>query len=327
MLLGEGGTPLCDLEKAVSSFVARDDRDVDSQRLRVLIDTLEVEFSLQAKLDQQSGRHLADGAANAVGWLSRRCGMSGTSAAERICVGEQLRELPLIAEAVRSGGISYQSTALLCHLRAQLEEQKELFIESEMLELARVHSVKQLRFLCRLAFHEANPEAFFKESEESYTRRKLEISQFGDGMFAINGLLDPEGGAALRSALGSLAKRLGPDDERSHKQRLADALLECTHKALESGHLPRRHGARPHLNLTTTLEGLRSELGAPAADLELSLPDLDSDRGADCLRLHGLPGPARRLGRDRRRPGDAGGLGADAKSASKSRQGLPVPRL
>src|SRR6185503_19061094 len=237
MVLGEGGTPLCDLEKAVAGFVARDDRDVDSQRLRVLIDTLEVEFSLQAKLDQQSGRHLADGAANAVGWLSRRCGMSGTSAAERIRVGEQLRELPHIAEAVRSGELSYQSTALLCHLRAQLEEQKELFIESEMLELARVHSVKQLRFLCRLAFHEANPEAFFKESEESYSRRKLEISQFGDGMFAVNGLLDPEGGAALRSALNTLAKPLGPDDDRRHKQRLADALVEVASKALGSGQL------------------------------------------------------------------------------------------
>ncbi|TAN31393.1 DUF222 domain-containing protein, partial [bacterium] len=36
--------------------------------------------------------------------------------------------------------------------------------------------------------------------------------------------------------------------------------------------LPRRNGVRPHLTLTTTLEGLKNELGAPAADLELSLP-------------------------------------------------------
>jgi hypothetical protein len=272
MVLGEGGTPLCDLEKAVASFISRDEREVDSKRLRVLIDTLEVEFSLQASRERESGRHLVEGSVTAVSWLSRCCRMSATSAAERICVGEQLNELPLITEALRTGQVSYQSTVLLCHLRARLEDQKELFVEEEMLEHAKQHSVHQLRYLCRLAYHEANPDAFFNESEASYTRRRLQISQFADGMFALDGLLDPEGGAALRSALDSLAKPLGPDDDRSHKQRLADALVECTNQALESGRLPRRHGAKPHLNVSTTLEGLKSELGAPAADLELSLP-------------------------------------------------------
>src|SRR6266567_5861295 len=126
MVLGEGGTALGDLETAVSEFIARDERDVDSKRLRVLIDALEGEFSLQAKRDQESGRHLAEGSATAVNWLSRTCRMSATSAAERICVGEQLQELPRVADALRSGEISYQSTALLCHLRSRLEDQKEL---------------------------------------------------------------------------------------------------------------------------------------------------------------------------------------------------------
>jgi hypothetical protein len=132
--------------------------------------------------------------------------------------------------------------------------------------------VKRLRYLCRLAFHEANPEGFFNAAEESYSRRKLEISQFGDGMFALDGLLGPEAESALKTALGTLARPLGPDDDRTHKQRLADALGECVNRALASGRLPRRHGVMPHLNLTTTLEGLIAELGAPAADLELSLP-------------------------------------------------------
>src|SRR4030081_3111740 len=35
---------------------------------------------------------------------------------------------------------------------------------------------------------------------------------------------------------------------------------------------PRRNGVRPHINLTTTIEGLKNEVGAPPADLELSLP-------------------------------------------------------
>jgi hypothetical protein len=53
---------------------------------------------------------------------------------------------------------------------------------------------------------------------------------------------------------------------------MADSLNELVHHAMDQGTLPRRNGVKPHLNLTTTLEGLKNELGAPPADLELSLP-------------------------------------------------------
>jgi len=91
-------------------------------------------------------------------------------------------------------------------------------------------------------------------------------------MFCVDAILDPEGGAAFKTALESLAKRLGPDDERSHKQRMADSLTELVQHAMDEGRLPRRNGVKPHINLTTTLEGLKNEVGAPPADLELSLP-------------------------------------------------------
>jgi hypothetical protein len=41
---------------------------------------------------------------------------------------------------------------------------------------------------------------------------------------------------------------------------------------MDEGKLPRRNGVRPHVTVTTTLEGLKNEVGAPPADLELSLP-------------------------------------------------------
>jgi hypothetical protein len=53
---------------------------------------------------------------------------------------------------------------------------------------------------------------------------------------------------------------------------MVDALGELVHHAMEQGALPRRHSVKPHINLTMTLEGLKGELGAPPADLELSLP-------------------------------------------------------
>jgi hypothetical protein len=53
---------------------------------------------------------------------------------------------------------------------------------------------------------------------------------------------------------------------------MADGLYELVNHAMGDGRLPRRNGVKPHVTLTTTIEGLKNELGAPPADLELSLP-------------------------------------------------------
>jgi uncharacterized protein DUF222 len=95
-----------------------------------------------------------------------------------------------------------------------------------MLELARQRSASTLRYLCRYARHVADPDGFFKDSEADFSRRRLHLSRLGDGMHVIDGLLDAEGGAVLRTALDSLSKRQGLDDERTHAQRTADALVE-----------------------------------------------------------------------------------------------------
>src|SRR5450759_5295382 len=271
-MLGEGGPALSKLNEAIREFQTAEDRELDPKGLRAAIDSLEGTSSADIRRCQESGVHLADGSATVVNWASRLCGMSATSVADRLCVGRELGSLPRIAVALRTGEISYQSTSLLCHLREQLGEKRDLFDEDEMLEHAHNLSVASLRYLCRFARHVADPDGFFNEAEADYSRRRLDVSQMGDGMFAIDGILDPESGAAFKTALESLPKRLGPDDERSHKQRMADSLGELVHHAMDEGKLPRRNGVKPHLNVTTTLEGLKNEPGVPAADLELSLP-------------------------------------------------------
>jgi uncharacterized protein DUF222/HNH endonuclease len=269
---GEGGTPLSNLQAALREFQTREDRRVDLKGLRACIDALEAEFAREARSCQESGTHLADGTATVVTWISRMCAMSATSAADRLCVGKQLEALPKIAEALSSGEIGYQSTSLLCHLRDWLGDKQDLFVEDEMLDHARKHSVASLRYLCRIARHIVDPDGFFNEAEADYSRRKLHVSMMGDGMHAIDGILDPVGGAALRTALDSLCKRVGPEDDRDHSQRMADSLVELVHHAMDEGRLPKRNGVRPHVSLTTTLEGLKNEVGAPPADVELSFP-------------------------------------------------------
>src|SRR5260370_34623951 len=141
-----------------------------------------------------------------------------------------------------------------------------------MLGFAHEYSVCRLRKLCRVLWHVANPDGFFKEAEADFTRRYFPVSQLADGMYAVDGQLDPVSGAALKTELDVLAARKGPEDERSRSQRMADAVGELAMHAMDQGTLPRRHGVRPHINLTMTLEGLKNELGAPPPDLRLWLP-------------------------------------------------------
>ena len=274
-MLGEGGTPLSDLEEleaSVRKFLARAELSVDAPRYRAVIDALDGDFGKVVHHAQKSGAHLVDGNITAASWIGRSCDMSVTSAADRLCVGEQLESLPKVSAALNSGEIGYQSVSALCHLRRQLGEKRELFDEEEMLDLARRHTVFNLRRLCHVARHVADPDGFFNEAEESYLRRGLHISQMSDGMYRVDGVLDPVTGASVKTASETLARRRGPEDDRSHSQRMHDAWGEIVTHALGQGTLPRRHGVKPHINLTTTIEGVKNELGAPPAELELSLP-------------------------------------------------------
>jgi hypothetical protein len=103
-MVGVGVTSLSKLEEAVRDF-HRDHEpcDDDPKRLRAAIDALELEFSSMARRVQQRGDHLVDGNISAASWISRTCNLSVTSAADRLCVGEQMESLPLVAEALSRG--------------------------------------------------------------------------------------------------------------------------------------------------------------------------------------------------------------------------------
>src|SRR6202163_2767502 len=255
-MLGEGGTPLAKLQAAIREFVARDERPVDLKEYRAAIDCLDGDFSASAREAQKAGEHLVAGSITAASWVARTCGMSISSAADRVCVGEQLESLPRVAEALSSGEISFQSASVLCHLHERLGENRDGFDEEEMVGYAREFSVFELRKLCRFAWHVANPDGFFNEAEADFTRRRLHISLMADGMHAIDGVVDPECGAGLRTLLDSLAKRKGLEDDRARPQRMADAMGELVNHAMDQGTLPRRNGVRPHISLTTTIEGM-----------------------------------------------------------------------
>jgi hypothetical protein len=93
-----------------------------------------------------------------------------------------------------------------------------------------------------------------------------------DGSLLISGQLDPVGGAAFLTALQPLARKSGAHDDRSPERRNADALVDLSTHALDTGLIPQRASQRTHLQVTTSLETLIGLAGAPAAEMEFSLP-------------------------------------------------------
>jgi hypothetical protein len=259
--------PLQQLAAAVSRVEQSDELDVDPKTLRSLIDRLEGKFSRVVRRVTERSGHLVDGHCSAVSWVMDTCAMSQGSASDRLCVGKQLESLPLVAEALSRGQIGYQSASVICHLRDKLGEKRDQLDEEQWVGLAREHSVKGMRWLSDHTRYALDPDGFDRDTEENYEERFLHISEM-NGMYHLAGVMDPEGGAALKSAVDALAKRLGRDDGRTPKQRRADALTELTYHALEAGTLPRRNGVRPHINVNTTLAGLKAELGAAASELQ-----------------------------------------------------------
>src|SRR5260370_26632973 len=69
-----------------------------------------------------------------------------------------------------------------------------------------------------------------------------------------------------------LAKRLRHDDGWPHTQRGAHAVTEVVYKDLDEDKLHRPNGARPPVAVSTTWEGLKAEMGAPASELENGMP-------------------------------------------------------
>ena len=257
-------------------------RGEELRDLRVVIDALEIEFSSSARRFQAEGGHLADGATGAVSWLARNCNMTAASAADRVCVGRQLETLPQVARAVGSGEIGYQSAAAVCHLYEQVGDRRDALDEAALVAHVRDMRVNDVRLLCHRLRHVVDPDGAARSAEESYERRWLKLSPLLDGMFAVDGVLDAVGGATVKRALESLCTPRGEGDTRRHGQRMADALVELAHHVMDSGALPSRHGSRPHLDVSTTLDGLRGLPGGAALEgTPISSKTLER-MGCDC---------------------------------------------
>jgi hypothetical protein len=238
------------------------------QRRRV-IDLQEVAFAREAAEFAASDAWDEDGSVSAIDWLRFNCHMNAGAAANAIAVGESLEQIPESHQAVVDGEIGFAHLVVMARTAEALHDR---FDEELLVEKAKENSPGKFFYICHHARHAANPKTYAAEQAEQVEQRRLKLSTWMDGSLLISGQLDPVGGAAFLTALQPLARKSGAHDDRSPERRNADALVDLSTHALDTGLIPQRASQRTHLQVTISLETLIGLAGAPAAEMEFSLP-------------------------------------------------------
>jgi hypothetical protein len=240
--------------------------------LRRTLDRIEVRFSRLAANFAETDEWDREGFVSPIQWLRNACHMASGAASDRICVGAKLPELEKTNHAMTAGEVGFAHLALIARTAEAIQESGRTLDEDRLLEKAREMTITRFRNACLHERHAADPLGFTADQVREVEEKFLELSNVEDGGVWLRGYFDREGGAALRTALEPLARRVGAGDCRKRPQRLADALVELASHKLDDGALPSVGGRRPHLQLTATFETVKGHLGSPAGELEFSVP-------------------------------------------------------
>src|SRR6059036_1653663 len=226
--------------------------------LRHFIDGLELDFARYAAEFHQSNQWEAEGYNSAADWMRFNCHMNSYAVWNALAVGEQEAKLAQSIAAMKGGEIGF---AHLATLGRTADELGKGFDESKLLPLAKKHSPGKFHQKVLHYKHSVDAAGYNRDQERLAEERRLRMSTAQDGCLLLYGVLDPVGGAAVRTALEPLAQPSGAHDDRNREQRYADALVELASA-----------GKPANLQVTATIETLKGLAGAAAAEMEFSLP-------------------------------------------------------
>jgi hypothetical protein len=218
----------------------------------LFIARLAAEFAKRDKYDE-------DGFVSPIDWMRFNGHVTSGAAANSVAVGEAMHRMPESVEAMDGGEIGFAHLTVMARTAEALGDR---FDESALINQARESSPGKFHYICTHYRHAADPKQYADEQAEQVQQRRLKVSRWMDGTVLLSGQLDPEGGAVLLTAIQPLARKSGAHDNRDLEQRQADALVE-----LAAG-----GGPQAQIQVTSSIETLLGLAGAPAADVELSLP-------------------------------------------------------
>ena len=189
-----------------------------------------------------------DGARTAAAWLAVWCRLPMPTARARVRLGRDLRHLGTAEAAWLDGDVGEAQVTLLGRARTPATEEALVRDEAMLVgEAARLRFGSFARVLTYWA-QRADPDGADGDARAQHDGRRLHLSQSLDGMWFLDGVVDPLTGAIVVNELKRLEAKLfqadwteardrlgdnvGVDDlARTHKQRRADALAEMARRS------------------------------------------------------------------------------------------------
>ncbi len=217
---------------------------------------------------EKSGGWAGDGSLNMVDWLRTHGKLSGGAAMERVAIARQLEQLPQTEKAFQRGELGYEHVAIMSRTAQHVGLAAVQDAEPALLEAARAQDPGQFVAVAKEFEHRVDQAAALLEVNRAHARRYLHLSEPKDGLVRLDGLLDAEGGATLKTALDQLMPPASRDDDRTAGQRRADAMVDLAGKALSGSKLGSTGGQRPHLVITASVEALAGVKGVAPARME-----------------------------------------------------------
>ena len=271
--------PFSDVTRGLAALDERGPEQVSSAALR---DDLRWFATQQRALEAISARWLAeldrreqagsqDLAPHCTRWLSEELKLTANAAYAQLRTARALDgRLRLTAAALRRGEISAQHVAVIRRAMEQVDRTclDPASVEFQLVAAAREMDPFQLARHWQEMRYRGDQGAAEEAEEERRKRAWLSLRQTPWGSYRIEGELDPENGARVKTALQAIMGRKAKDDERTPMQRRAAALGELAGRMLDAGVLPERGGEKPHLMLVADLATLRLEPGSRLAQLD-----------------------------------------------------------
>ena len=165
------------------------------------IDPLEAVFAIGVRRFDRSGEYKSDGALSLTAWLRWKCKLSGGAAMERVEIARQLEKLPQIGAAFASGDVGYQHVAVLARTAEHLGTTAVRKEEGALLRAAQTMDPGQFTTVAKNFEHRVDAAGALADANRAYQRRYSHIGEPHDGLVRLDGMLDAEGGATLRTAL------------------------------------------------------------------------------------------------------------------------------
>jgi hypothetical protein len=259
-LTGQQPQDLLDLSAALFTMADRLDAVIQRAVEQIIWD--------RASMD---GAHLGP-----IRWMIEHCRRPAGEASTRVKVAERIIDHPASAAAHQAGNLNLTHLKIITGTLQRLPETDRDTAEEILLRAAEHLDPKTLARLARELEATIDPDGEDERAARRFRSRYLNVVTTFAGMVHLDGLLDPETGAALLAALTPLTTPAGDDDERSAGQRRADALGHLARHALAAGDLPEVNGAKPLLQITidwqTLLDGVGvGRIGPTGLDLPLDI--------------------------------------------------------